>query len=117
MVREGSGQHNINFINQCTLQHNTDDADYDDDDTNDDDLIMKIAWVMITILLITVMTSLMKNGLTCNNNQGYSVAMIMYESNHNLVSLMLLYVAYFDLQYDMFITQVSMWAHKFPKLF
>jgi len=43
MVREGSGQHNINFINQCTLQHNTDDADYDDDDTNDDDLIMKIA--------------------------------------------------------------------------
>ena len=43
MLREGSGQHNINFINQCTLQHNTDDADYDDDDTNDDDLIMKIA--------------------------------------------------------------------------
>jgi len=55
-----------------------------------------------------MMTSLMKNGLTCNNTQGYSVAMIMYESNHNLVSLMLLYVAYFDLQYDMFITQVSM---------
>ena len=114
MVREGSGQHNINFINQCTLHHNTDDADYD---TNDDDLIMKIAWVMITIMSITMMTSLMKNGLICNNNQGYSVAMIMYESNHNLVSLMLLYVAYFDLQYDMFITQVSMWAHKFTKLF